>query len=216
MISPHLISASSISYLAMGAFFGLTAGISPGPLLTLVISETLKHNKEEGIKIALAPLITDLPIILFTAFVFSELSHFDALLGLISVLGGIFFSFLGYETIKSKGFDVEVSKQNHGSLRKGIMANFLNPQPYMFWFTIGIPTAFKAYEKSIITAVIYFLLFYIMLVGSKILIALVAEKSKSFLKNNKYIIVLRILGAALFIFALLFFYDGIKTFKEIF
>jgi threonine/homoserine/homoserine lactone efflux protein len=216
MISPHLISASSISYLAMGAFFGLTAGISPGPLLTLVISETLKHNKEEGIKIALAPLITDLPIILFTAFVFSELSHFDALLGLISVLGGIFFSFLGYETIKSKGFDVEVSKQNPGSLRKGIMANFLNPQPYMFWFTVGIPTAFKAYEKSIITAVIYFLLFYIMLVGSKILIALLAEKSKSFLKNNKSIIVLRILGAALFIFALLFFYDGIKTFKEIF
>jgi hypothetical protein len=33
-------------------------------LITLSDTETLKHNRKAGIRIALAPLITDLPIIL--------------------------------------------------------------------------------------------------------------------------------------------------------
>ena len=32
------------SLLVSGAVFGLSGGLTPGPLLTLVISETLKHG----------------------------------------------------------------------------------------------------------------------------------------------------------------------------
>ena len=53
--------------LITGIILGLMAGISPGPLLALVISETLKHGKKEGIKIALTPFITDLPAILLSS-----------------------------------------------------------------------------------------------------------------------------------------------------
>jgi threonine/homoserine/homoserine lactone efflux protein len=35
--------------------FGLSAGLSPGPLLTLVIAETLKRGIAAGIRIAVAP-----------------------------------------------------------------------------------------------------------------------------------------------------------------
>lgn len=58
-----MISGESSDFIIMGAIFGFIAGISPGPLLTLVITETITHNKSEGIKIAIAPLITDLPIL---------------------------------------------------------------------------------------------------------------------------------------------------------
>jgi threonine/homoserine/homoserine lactone efflux protein len=210
-----MISASSLTFLSMGAFFGLTAGLSPGPLLTLVISETLKHDKREGFKVALAPLITDLPIIMSTWFIFSKLSHFNIILSIISFLGGIYFAWLGYETTKVKGLNVEISNLNPDSLKKGITANFLNPNPYIFWFTVGIPTALKAYGISLMTVILYFLLFYMLLTGSKFVIALLAERSKAFLKNNSYKIVMRILGAVLFIFAALFLYDGIKMIKEI-
>lgn len=50
------------TFLISGIIFGLSAGISPGPLLALVISETLKFGRKEGIKVAIAPLITDIPI----------------------------------------------------------------------------------------------------------------------------------------------------------
>lgn len=205
-----ITSSSSVILLTMGALFGLTAGISPGPLLTLVITETLKHNKKEGIRVAVAPLVTDLPIIIATFFIFSKLSRFNIVLGIISILGGIFFAYLGYETIKTKDLDLEDRNLKSRSLRKGITANFLNPNPYIFWLTVGIPTAFKAYEISVFTTILYFLLFYIMLIGSKIAVALLAEKSKAFLKNKSYRIVMQMLGTVLFIFALYFIYDGIK------
>jgi threonine/homoserine/homoserine lactone efflux protein len=208
-----MVTASSVTFITMGAFFGLTAGISPGPLLTLVITETLKHNKKEGIKIAVAPLITDLPIIIVTTFIFSGISQYNILLSTISFLGGIYFAYLGYETIKTKGLETEIQKLRPESLKKGITANFLNPNPYIFWLTVGIPTAFKAYETSLITAILYFLLFYIMLVGSKISVALLVERSKAFLKNKAYSITMKMLGTALIMFALYFLYDGIKTLK---
>ena len=71
-------------------------------LITLSDTETLKHNRKAGIRIALAPLITDLPIILITYYIFSKLSQFDIILNIISLCGGIFFAYLGYETIRTK------------------------------------------------------------------------------------------------------------------
>lgn len=212
MILPgEMIPSSSLTLIAMGAFFGLSAGLSPGPLLTLVITETLKHNRKEGIKIAMAPLITDLPIILLAYFVFSRLSQFDIILVITSLSGGIFFTYLGYKTIKTKGIESELQNVNPHSLKKGITANLLNPNPYVFWITIGIPTAFKACEASLSTVIFYFILFYVMLIGSKIGIAYLVEKSKSFVKNRAYKITMQILAVALLFFSALFFYDGIKT-----
>jgi threonine/homoserine/homoserine lactone efflux protein len=206
-----MITSSSSAIALMGAFFGLSAGISPGPLLTLVITETIKHNRKEGIKIALAPLITDLPIILITYFIFAKLSQFNIVLGIISILGGIFFVFLGYETVKTKVQDPQAQTLKPESLKKGITANILNPHPYVFWLTVGIPTAFKAYEINPLTAFLYFLLFYTLLIGSKVSIAIIVEKSKSFLNNRAFLFTMQILATALFAFAILFFYNGIKT-----
>jgi threonine/homoserine/homoserine lactone efflux protein len=204
-------TTSSFAVVLMGAFFGLSAGISPGPLLTLVISETIKYNRKEGIKIAFAPLITDIPIILVTWFIFSRLSQFNIILSLITLSGGCFFAYLGYETIKTKVLDYNIQNLRQDSLRKGVTANLLNPHPYIFWLTIGIPTAVKAYDNSLLLAILYFFLFYFMLVGSKVLIALLVERSKSFIKNNAYPVTMKILGAALFFFSAVFICDGVKS-----
>jgi threonine/homoserine/homoserine lactone efflux protein len=52
-----------ITALASGAFLGLSCGLAPGPLLALVVAQTLRHGPREGCKIALTPLVTDAPII---------------------------------------------------------------------------------------------------------------------------------------------------------
>ena len=173
-----MIETFSFALLTMGTVFGLTAGLSPGPLLTIVITETLKHDRKEGIKIAIAPLITDIPIILIASFVFSLLSNYNILLGIISILGGLYFCYPGYKTLKTKGLGSDTEEHKPESLKKGITANFLNPNPYVFWITAGIPNAFKAYHTNLMTVVLYFFLFYRMLVGSKIGIALLIERSK--------------------------------------
>ena len=51
---------------ASGAFLGLSCGLAPGPLLALLLAQTLRHGPGEGCKVALAPLFTDAPIIVAT------------------------------------------------------------------------------------------------------------------------------------------------------
>lgn len=206
-----MIPTETSGYILMGALFGFTAGISPGPLLTLVISETIKHGKKEGIKIALAPLISDLPIITIAFIVLYRLFQFNLLMSLISFLGGIFLVYLGFECMKSKELNAEIQKSKPESLKKGLIVNILNPHPYLFWITVGIPIALKAYQISIGTVILFFCSFYSLLIGSKISVALIVDRSKTFLNNKGYIWTMRFLGFTLFIFAAFFFYDSIKN-----
>jgi len=76
--------------LLSGLLLGLYAGLSPGPLMALVLAQTLRHGPREGCKVALVPLLTDLPIILVAVALASKLSELQPLLGVLSVAGGAF------------------------------------------------------------------------------------------------------------------------------
>jgi small neutral amino acid transporter SnatA (MarC family) len=52
-----------------------------------------------------------------------------------------------------------------------------------------------------------------MLLGSKISVAYLVEKSKTFLTNKAYTLTMQILGIVLLVFAVLFIIDGIKMLK---
>ena len=95
-----------LSFLITGTILGLSAGLAPGPLLTLVISETLQHDMKAGIMVAFAPLLTDLPIVLFTLLILSRLSGFHVILGIISIAGACFICYLGILNLKTRGVDL--------------------------------------------------------------------------------------------------------------
>jgi threonine/homoserine/homoserine lactone efflux protein len=201
-----------LTFLFWGVVFGLSGGLTPGPLLTLVISETLKHDIKEGIKVAIAPLLTDLPIVLITIVVLSRLENILPLLGAVSLLGSAFLSYLAYESISFKGVDIDLEKERPQSMRKGVIVNFLNPSPYMFWFTIGAPLVLKALNIGVFSAFLFILGFYVFLVGSKVVIAVVVGKSRFFLKSRNYIYTVRFLGIILLVFAGLFLKDSLELF----
>jgi threonine/homoserine/homoserine lactone efflux protein len=197
-----------LSYLTIGAILGLSAGFSPGPLLVLVVSETLQHDKKAGIKIALAPILTDLPIIIITVFVLAKLARFQQILGIISLIGGCFILYLGIKNIKTKGVDIVKDSTFPKSLQKGILVNTLSPHPYLFWFTVGAPTTLKALVQGPASAFSFIISFYGMLVGSKIVLAILTDRSRSFLQGNTYIFMMRFLGIILVVLAGILFGDG--------
>ena len=199
----------AISFLISGIVFGLTAGISPGPLLTLVISETLKTNRKAGIKVAVAPLITDIPIVIVTFFILSRLSDFNLAIGLISISGAVFIGYLAYENLFTKEFEFDIGDLTSQSLKKGVITNFLNPHPYLFWFTVGVPTVFKALGVGVYPAIAFVAGFYVFLIGSKIAVAIVTQRYATFLKSRAYIYILRVLGVILLYFAFVFLIDGL-------
>jgi threonine/homoserine/homoserine lactone efflux protein len=201
-------------FLMTGLLFGLTAGISPGPLLTLVITETLKHGRREGLKVAFAPLLTDAPIVVFVVYILNSYSHHNALIGGLTLIGACYVIYLGIENILVKGVpegsDAPVQKS---ALLKGVVTNALNPHPYIFWLSIGAPIVMRALSMRPLKAVFFILGFYILLIGSKVSIVFAVNAFRSFLKSRIYLIVIRVLGAALIVFGLLFIRDGIQILR---
>jgi threonine/homoserine/homoserine lactone efflux protein len=202
-----------VYFFTIGAVLGLSAGFAPGPLLTLVISETLQHHIRSGVKVAVAPVITDVPIIIFTVFLLAKMSGFRNILGIISITGGVFILYMGYQSLLTKGVELNIEAIKPKSLTKGIIANALNPHPYLFWFSVGAPTVTKAMSQDIFAAVAFLLSFYTLLVGSKIVLAILVGKSKTFLVGNIYIYAMRFLGFALCVLAIVLFRDGMKLLK---
>jgi len=204
-----------VNFLAMGSILGLSAGFAPGPLLTLVISETLQHDIRAGVKVAIAPMITDLPIIMLTLFILVKLSGFHRVLGIISCMGGLFVLYLGWQSIVTKGVELNLQGTRPRSLAKGIIVNTLNPHPYLFWFGVGGPTVTKAMNLGMLAPLAFIGSFYVLLVGSKILIAVLVGKSRSFLVGNGYIYTMRLLGVALCALAIILFRDGFRLLEFI-
>ncbi|MCF6266889.1 MAG: LysE family transporter [Desulfuromusa sp.] len=199
-----------INFFIIGAILGLSAGFAPGPLLALVVSETLQHNIRAGIKVALAPIVTDLPIVVVSLLILAKLSNFHTALGAISLGGGLFLLLLGYQSLKGQGVALNVQEVSPKSLCKGILTNFLSPHPYLFWLVVGAPTMTNAMSSHPFAGVAFIGSFYFCLVGSKIGLAVLVGKSKSFLNGSTYLAIMRSLGVLLVVLAGVLFYDGLK------
>jgi len=192
----------SLEFFALGIAFGLAGGLSPGPTMTLVIAQTVRHGLREGIKVAIAPLLTDTPIVLLSILVVSRIEA-EKLLALIAGTGALFLMYLAYESFKATAPDLARSEIGPGSLRKGFLANFFNPHPWIFWMTVGGPVMQRALESSAGAALLFIVAKYTCLVGAKILIAVIAERSREWL-GRAYSVVMKLIAVALFAFALLF------------
>jgi len=197
-----------IEFLSAGMLLGLAAGFAPGPLLVLVISETLKHNIKAGIKVSIAPLITDVPIILISLLILNRLADFKPILGCISIFGGLFILYLGYKSLKTRGVALNLSSVSSSSLKKGVITNALNPHPYIFYMTIGAPIIFKGINQNFLSALSFIGIFLLFLVGSKVVLAMVVERSRVFLKGRVYVGAMRTLGVLLLFFSMVLFRDG--------
>jgi threonine/homoserine/homoserine lactone efflux protein len=200
-----------LASLGTGVVFGLSAGLSPGPLLALVISHTLRHGVKEGVKVSFAPLVTDSPIILLSVLILVKLSNADNFLGVISLLGGSFVLYLAYESLRSKSIDPNLHESAPKSLAKGAIVNFLSPYPYLFWMTVGAPFMIKAWDNNTLAGIVFVAGFYIFLVVSKMTVAIVTGKSKQLLQGRVYVFIMRLLGIVLLYFALLLFKDGLNS-----
>ena len=198
------------TYLSAGIVLGLSAGFSPGPLMTLVISQTLRHGVREGIKVAVAPLVTDLPIILAATFLLTRLSNYRPVLGTISLIGGLFVLLLAYESFRTRGIDATAGDAAPQSLGRGVAVNVLSPHPYLFWLTVGAPMIVKGWGESPPRAGAFVAGFYICLVGAKLAIAVATGRSHQMLRGETYRYVMRLLGLLLLIFAIMLLKDGLK------
>ena len=193
-------ATAPLELLGAGAAFGLAAGLSPGPLLALVVTQTVRHGPREGLKVALAPLITDAPIVLGSVLVLSRIAS-DALLGVVALVGGLFVAYLAIESIRTTRLDTDGGAGEPRSWRQGALVNALSPHPYLFWITVGAPILVGAAAGGLAAPAAFLVGFYICLVGSKVVVAAAVGASRGALTGRAYPWIMRILGAILLVFA---------------
>jgi threonine/homoserine/homoserine lactone efflux protein len=193
-----------------GIILGLTIGLSPSPIMTLSISQTIKYNMTEGMKVFLAPLFTDLPIAAVSILIISKLPNQQLFLGIIFIIGSIFIARLGIKGIRSKTFEIDVKTEAPNSIKRGIITNLLNPNAYIFWFTIGSVAIVESWKLNPRASVLYLLGFYTFLIGSRATLSFAVAKTNVFRKPKVYLISMKFLGTVLIAFSMFYAYDGIN------
>jgi threonine/homoserine/homoserine lactone efflux protein len=147
------VTPSLIALWLQGAALGLSAAASPGPLQTLLISETLLGGFKRGLPIAFAPLVTDVPIVLLMLLVLKQLP--SIVVRGLGLIGGLYVVYLAWSLWKQwrtgtgqpyQSGDAHVSPWV--TLRRGALTNFLNPNPYLFWGLVGGPILLSALDQS--------------------------------------------------------------------
>lgn len=186
---------------------GLASGIAPGPLTILAIAATLRRGRLAGIQIAIAPLLSDAIIILISITLVSQLP--DDVISWLGLAGGVVIAFFAIETLRSaRDADPSTLVQSAelGKRRfavplwlQGFLTNLLNPAPWIFWITAGSALLVSTWRASPPNAIGFLIAFYVMLVGSKVILVLLLGAARHRISRAGYRITLAASGVLLLI-----------------
>lgn len=191
------------TYIALGIGYGFAAAVQPGPLQTYLISQALLKGWQRSLISALAPLISDGPIIALCLLVLSQVPV--QLQRFLYIAGGLFVLYLAYGTYRSwKNFDPELPLtriSSRGSLLKAALTNILAPGPYIFWTLVTGPILIRGWRETPLHGISLLLGFYVTMILSLMGIILVFSSARQ-LGPRVSRALLGISAIALFSFAL--------------
>lgn len=163
-----------LGFFAQGVALGLSAAASPGPFQAYLISQSIRLGWRRALPAALAPLISDGPIILLVLLVLTRLP--DDLLRILQIAGGIFVIYLAWKALQAyRRFDLQapVNGQERQSLMQAALMNFLSPGPYIFWSILAGPILIRGWNLAPGNGLGFLLGFYGTMVASlAVLVAL--------------------------------------------
>lgn len=179
---------------------GLAAGLSPGPLLALVVTNTLKRGFGAGVRVAVAPVVTDAPIILMTLFAVDALP--SSAVRLLAAAGGLYLLWLAVDTLaQARSFAPGglAEAGGRGDLRQGVVTNILSPHPWLFWLGAGAPVLSRSWGQAPARGLAFLAGFYALLVGTKVALAAAIALTRRAMNERWYRLALTTAGALLLV-----------------
>jgi threonine/homoserine/homoserine lactone efflux protein len=192
-----------LSFLVLGAGIGFVAGVSPGPVLTLVVAETFRGGWLRGAAVAAGPLLADGPVVVLAVLVLAQLP--PDFLRAISIVGGAFLLYLGVTTFlnsRRARLDARERLPARGGLLKGLLARLLSPNPYLFWFLVGGPLLLQAGQEHWLAVPAFLVGYYSTIVGSNVALALALHRWVGLFSERVYRGVLLVGSAILGVYGL--------------
>ena len=198
-----------------GATLGIVEGIKPGPLLTMVIRETLSGGLRAGLWTAAAPIFTDGPLVIFSLFAAAWIATNPSALLVITLAGAIFLAQMGYECfgLEPPNMDEDAPPPT-GSFVRGIITNLLNPNVFVFWFLIGGPLMASAADEEILAPIAYAITFLVTIMLTKAAIAYAIHRASGNISAVVYRRLLAICGLVMIGFSLYYAIEAYGLLQE--
>lgn len=153
-------------YILQGVGFGLAAASQPGPFQTYLISQALIGGWRRTLPAALAPLISDGPIIALCLLLLSQLpAELEKALYAASGLFILYLAHGSYRSWRSDDNGVSTESTNKQSIWKAALMNSLSPGPYVFWTLVTGPILVSGWRQSPAYGIAFLGGFYLTLVA---------------------------------------------------
>ena len=88
-----------LPYLLRGPALGLPAAAQPGPFQAYLLSQTMRNDWRRTLPAALAPLISDGPILVLVLLILAQLP--DSFLRFLQLAGGLFILYLAWRAYRA-------------------------------------------------------------------------------------------------------------------
>ena len=197
-------------YILQGIVYGFSAAVQPGPFQTYLISQALSKGWKRTLPAALAPLVSDGPIIALCLFVLSQVPLWFQ--RFLYIAGGLFILYLAYSAYRSwQKFDSNLpteEAQTKQSVLKAALMNALGPGPYIYWSLITGPILLAGWRQTPIYGIGFLAGFYVIsIMGYATLIFMFSTAQKLGPRVNR--ILLGVSAIALFFFGVYQLWLGI-------
>lgn len=189
-------------YVIVGLVLGLGSAVSPGPLQTLVISQAVLRGWRAGAAMALAPLASDLVIVVVAVGVVRLVP--TVWLNGISLAGAVLVGYIAWDTARAARQAAYAepalaaaadgtapppappprNRAGQVSYARAVLVNFLNPHPWLFWMVVGAPIAVRAIHQAVLFGIFFVLMFYVGMIGLKIALAMLAARGVAWMGSR--------------------------------
>lgn len=162
-------------YVLQGIGLGFSAAVLPGPFMAYLISQTLERGWRRALPAALAPLVSDGPIITLCLLILSQVPvWFERFL---HFAGGTFILYLAFGAYKAwRNFAPNppfTDPGARGSVFKAALMNALSPGPYIYWSLVTGPILLRGWRETPVNGIGFLAGFYAAIVLSLSAIVLV-------------------------------------------
>jgi threonine/homoserine/homoserine lactone efflux protein len=139
-----------LSTLLTAATIGFSAGVTPGPLQAIFLSYAIKGGWKKALPAAIAPVISDGPVILIVLLLLNNVS--DTLIRVLQIGGSLFLFYLAWDSLRAfrnfQPVEAELETNLFQTLWKATLMNLLSPGPWLFWSLINGPNLLEAWAVS--------------------------------------------------------------------
>ena len=135
---------------------GFTGAMMPGPVTTLVVTETAKRGFIAGPLITIGHALLELAMVVALFFGLGDLLKQNLVAGAIGVLGGLFLLWMGFDIVRSAWLgkvSLDTSQHDEGTqpstnpIVAGALTSIANPYWILWWATVGAASliSFRAF-----------------------------------------------------------------------